>query len=284
MPSCRGSPDLARKGRSVPDLREQLPRMNSSENTSRTRSETRNLSCRISGMFRPARTRPTTESMTSPTVSRSDLPDQGYRLIHVDPSLIVADKASGLLSVPGRGADKQDCLSRRLQADYPDALIVHRLDFDTSGLLVLARGKEMHRRLSILFQSRQVEKRYVAVVRGILARSSGEIRLPLIVDWPNRPRHKVDFVSGKPSLTLYRVLSHDARTQCSRLELTPATGRTHQLRVHLQALGHPILGDTLYNDTVSLGNTQRLLLHAEFLAFAHPESGDYLQFRSPAPF
>jgi tRNA pseudouridine32 synthase/23S rRNA pseudouridine746 synthase len=208
----------------------------------------------------------------------------GFTLIHSDSALLVVNKPSGLLSVPGRGIDKEDCLIKRVQADYPDALIVHRLDFDTSGLLVLARGKAMHRCLSILFQDRQVDKRYVAVVAGQLAQDSGEVCLPLIVDWPNRPRHMVDFATGKPSLTRYRVLSHDAQKDCSRVELTPETGRTHQLRIHMQALGHPILGDSLYADAASLAKADRLLLHAQQLAFAHPESGERLDFNCPAPF
>ena len=209
---------------------------------------------------------------------------QGFTLIHADHCLLVVNKPSGLLSVPGRGIDKQDCLIKRVQVDYPDALIVHRLDFDTSGLLVLARGKDMHRRLSILFQDRFVAKRYVAVVAGKLAPESGEVCLPLIVDWPNRPRHIVDFATGKPSLTRYRVHSYDAQRQCLRVELTPETGRTHQLRVHMLALGHPILGDSLYADPASLAMADRLLLHAEHLAFAHPETDEQLNFDCIAPF
>ncbi|WP_301102678.1 pseudouridine synthase [Propionivibrio sp.] len=208
----------------------------------------------------------------------------GFTLIYADHALLVINKPSGLLSVPGRGVDKQDCLIKRVQADYPDALIVHRLDFDTSGLLVLARGKVMHRCLSILFQNRQVDKRYVAVVDGKLAQTSGEVCLPLIVDWPNRPRHKVDFESGKPSLTHYRVHSYNSAEHCSRLELTPETGRTHQLRIHMQAIGHPILGDSLYADAASKAKADRLLLHAEYLAFAHPENAESLSFNCPAPF
>ena len=142
----------------------------------------------------------------------------------------------------------------------------------------------MHRRLSIQFQDRRVEKRYIAVVDGELAHNSGEVCLPLIVDWPNRPRHKVDFVTGKASLTRYRVLSYDATRHCSRLELTPETGRTHQLRVHMQALGHPILGDSLYADPMTRTKADRLLLHAEYLAFAHPESAEPLSFTCAAPF
>lgn len=208
----------------------------------------------------------------------------GFTLIHADSALLVVAKPSGLLSVPGRGPDKQDCLITRVQVDYPAALIVHRLDFDTSGLLVMALGKTMHRALSILFQERQVDKRYLAVVAGELAQASGEVCLPLIVDWPNRPRHIVDVKNGKPSLTRYRVLSHDAAKRCTRVELTPETGRTHQLRVHMQALGHPILGDSLYADAAGQSQADRLLLHAEYLAFTHPESGQRLAFDCPAPF
>ena len=218
-----------------------------------------------------------------PTVTRPSVP-AGYCLIHADPSLLVVNKPSGLLSVPGRGADKQDCLIARVQADYPDALIVHRLDFDTSGLLVVARGKAVHRELSILFAQRAVAKRYVAVVAGQLAQASGEVDLPLIVDWPNRPLHKVDHETGKPSLTRYRVIAHDADRDCSRVELIPETGRTHQLRVHMLALGHVILGDPLYADTQQRSRADRLLLHAETLAFTHPVSAEALSFTCTAPF
>ena len=207
-----------------------------------------------------------------------------FTLIYADEALLVANKQTRLLSVPGRGEEKQDCLIRRVQTEYPDALIVHRLDFDTSGLLVLARGKLMHRRLSILFQDRQVDKRYVAVVNGKLSPESGEVDLPLIVDWPNRPLHKVDHDIGKPSLTRYRALAYDTEKDCTRVELTPETGRTHQLRVHMQALDHPILGDPLYACTVSKSKADRLLLHAEYLAFNHPESGKPLSFHCAADF
>lgn len=210
--------------------------------------------------------------------------EPGFTLIHADSSLLVVNKPSGLLSVPGRGAEKHDCLVSRIQVEYPDALIVHRLDCDTSGLLVLARGKDMHRRLSIAFQDRQVDKRYVAVVDGELSPASGEVNLPLVVDWPNRPLHKVDFETGKPSLTLYRVLSYDPTENSTRVELTPETGRTHQLRVHMQALGHPILGDSLYGDAKIRAKADRLLLHAEHLAFTHPESGERLEFNCTADF
>jgi tRNA pseudouridine32 synthase/23S rRNA pseudouridine746 synthase len=221
-------------------------------------------------------------SMTAQSF-RSDS-GKDFTLIHIDRSLIVVDKPTRLLSVPGRGPDKQDCLVARLQIEFPDALIVHRLDYDTSGLIVLARGKAMHRELSILFQERKVGKRYVAVVDGKPSPDSGEVNLPLIVDWPNRPLHKVDFETGKPSLTLYKVLDYDETRDSSRVELVPETGRTHQLRVHMLSLGHPILGDSLYADPESLAKADRLLLHAEHLSFVHPESGERLNFTQTAGF
>jgi len=208
----------------------------------------------------------------------------GFTLIHADRSLLVVAKPHRVLSVPGRGEDKQDCLIRRVQAEFPDALIVHRLDYDTSGLLVLARGADMHRRLSILFQERQVDKRYIAVVAGRPAEDAGIVDLPLIVDWPNRPRHIVDPVNGKPSLTRYRVVSHDSSNDSSRVELIPETGRTHQLRVHMQALGHAILGDPLYADADNQAKADRLLLHAESLAFTHPRTNKALAFHCPPGF
>ena len=220
--------------------------------------------------------------MTS--VSSCGIPERGFSLIHVDRSLIVANKPTRLLSVPGRGPDKQDCLVSRIQTEFPDALIVHRLDYDTSGLIVLARGKQMHRALSILFQDRKVNKRYVAIVDGRLEPESGEVNLPLIVDWPNRPLHKVDFEIGKPALTRYRVVDYEAGRDCTRVDLTPETGRTHQLRVHMQALGHPILGDPLYADEKRKTKADRLLLHAEYLSFVHPVTGRESSFSCTAPF
>ncbi|MDR1274886.1 MAG: RluA family pseudouridine synthase [Candidatus Accumulibacter sp.] len=210
--------------------------------------------------------------------------EEDFKLVYADAALLVVEKPARLLSVPGRGPDKQDALIRRVQARYPDALIVHRLDFDTSGLLVIARGKKIHRALSILFQERQTEKRYVAVVSGRLAPESGAIDLPIAVDWPNRPLHRVDFDAGKPSLTRYRAVEYDAENDASRVELTPVTGRTHQLRVHMQAIGHAILGDPLYADDAVRAKAERLLLHAATLAFAHPESGEFMQFESTAGF
>ncbi len=201
-------------------------------------------------------------------------------LIYQDDALLVAVKPAGLLAVPGRGEDKQDCLSARVQAQFPDALIVHRLDMATSGLMVFARGSEMQRWLSRAFHDRLVNKRYEALVGYRFRQAVGEISLPLMADWPNRPRQMVDHESGKHSLTRYRVLTYDAELDVSRVELEPVTGRTHQLRVHLAALGHPIVGDALYGGIIA----HRLMLHACFLSFAHPHSEALLQFECAAPF
>lgn len=194
-------------------------------------------------------------------------------VLFADERLIVVNKPSGLLAVPGRGPDKQDCAVLRVQRDYPDALTVHRLDMATSGLLLLARGAAMQRELSIAFAARRVDKRYVAVLDGCLAEpgAQGEVDLPLTADWPRRPLQKVDQVHGKPSLTRYRVLAVDRAAQTSRVELSPVTGRSHQLRLHMQAIGHAILGDTLYASPAQCARAPRLLLHASALSL--PELG-----------
>ena len=199
-------------------------------------------------------------------------------LVYRDAGLLVLNKPTGLLAVPGRGADKSDSLATRVQAEFPDALVVHRLDMATSGLMLFARGEQMQRRFCAMFRERGIEKRYIAVIAGEL-RQAGEIALPLSIDWPNRPKQKVDLVEGKPSLTRYRLLSQDSGA--SRVELEPVTGRTHQLRVHLAALGHPILGDALYGDAKS---AQRLLLHASELGFVHPQRGEWLVCKSAPGF
>ncbi len=206
--------------------------------------------------------------------------------LHEDAHLLALHKPAGLLVVPGRGADKADCLIARAQRRWPDALVVHRLDQATSGLMLLARGAAMQRALSIAFAQRRVHKRYLALVHGRLqapgrADGWGEIDLPLIVDWPRRPRSKVDHAIGKPSLTRWRALGHDAGAAITRLELEPVTGRSHQLRVHLQAIGHPIVGDRLYG--VDDG-APRLMLHACALRLAHPADGRPLELSCPAPF
>lgn len=211
-------------------------------------------------------------------------PRSPLHYLYADRFLLVVDKPAGLLSVPGRGEGKDDCLAARVQADYPEARIVHRLDMETSGLMVLARGAETHRCLSVLFQERRVEKRYLAVVYGRLAPDTGEIDLPLITDWPNRPRQKVDFALGKPSLTRYMALAYDAATDTTRVALEPETGRSHQLRVHLMSRGHPILGDALYACPEARKMASRLMLHAMFLGFPHPVSGEPMTFGGEAPF
>ncbi len=210
-------------------------------------------------------------------------PCTALELLYQDEFLVVVNKPVGLLSVPGRGTDKADSLVTRVQRQFPDALIVHRLDRDTSGLMVLARGTEMHRRLSMAFAAREVDKRYVARVAGKPLETLGEINLPIIVDWPNRPKQHVNYETGKPSLTRYSLLSHDVVNNASLLELEPVTGRTHQLRVHLSEIGHPILGDTLYGGGVA-NAAKRLLLHARLLNFVHPHNNEPLQFICEPPF
>jgi tRNA pseudouridine32 synthase/23S rRNA pseudouridine746 synthase len=217
------------------------------------------------------------------------------RVVHEDDDLIVLDKPAGLLSAPGRGSDKQDCLVTRAQSRWPEALLVHRLDQATSGLLLLARGPAMQRTLSMCFAAREVQKRYEAVVDGWVLgapgrEDEGEIALPLLADWPRRPRQKVD-AQGKPSLTRWRVLAREEEgvggihsERSTRLALFPVTGRSHQLRVHLQAIGHPILGDALYADAGSLSRSPRLLLHACELSLRHPRSGALNMWCSPSPF
>ena len=219
-----------------------------------------------------------------------------FKLVFFDDALLVLDKPSGLLSVPGKGADKQDCLSTRVKAEYPDALIVHRLDMATSGLIVMARSPDAQRTLSFAFANREVSKRYCAVVSGIVNPPPGEwgvVDLPIALDWPRRPLRHIDEVTGKPSVTRWRIDPHppsvgsidfDRSPPFTRLVLAPTTGRSHQLRVHLFAIGHPILGDTLYAPIEVQQRSQRLLLHASSLILAHPETGQTMQFDSPSPF
>jgi tRNA pseudouridine32 synthase/23S rRNA pseudouridine746 synthase len=209
-------------------------------------------------------------------------PQEPVRYVHVDDHLIVIDKPSGLLSVPGRGPEKADCAVSRVNAEYPGALTVHRLDMGTSGLLLLAQSKEMQVALSGLFERGGVEKEYIANVWGAPDPAQGEIDLPLITDWPNRPRQKVDHEIGKPSRTLYATI--ETGTNHSRVRLTPLTGRSHQLRVHLAEIGHPILGDELYAHAAALAAAPRLYLHASAIAFDHPRTGERLKLSLPCPF
>ncbi|PLK47546.1 RluA family pseudouridine synthase [Uliginosibacterium sp. TH139] len=211
-------------------------------------------------------------------------PDQGLPLIYVDEALLVLDKPAGLLTVPGRGPEKADCLAARVQKRFPEALIVHRLDMETSGLVLMARGPAMQRTLSQLFEQRRIHKRYLARVAGRLTPERGAVNLPLITDWPRRPRQMVDHGIGKPSLTHYASLHFDAATQSSRVALEPLTGRSHQLRVHMLSLGHPILGDALYAPEAVRLAAPRLMLHAEWLSFPHPDSTEPVEFTAPCPF
>ena len=201
--------------------------------------------------------------------------------LHEDEALLAFDKPAGLLAVPGRGPGKQDCLAARVLACWPDALVVHRLDQATSGLMLFARGADMQRRLSRDFAARHIHKHYVALVARTLAAESGTIDLPLAADWPNRPRQQVDAVRGKPSLTHWQVLQRAA--EHTRLALQPLTGRTHQLRVHLAAIGHPILGDALYGDAAASASP-RLMLHAAALQLDHPLHGTRLELHCAPPF
>jgi tRNA pseudouridine32 synthase / 23S rRNA pseudouridine746 synthase len=204
-------------------------------------------------------------------------------LVFLDAAFLVADKPSGLLSVPGRGPDKADCLSARVQAEFPEALVVHRLDMETSGLMVFARSLDAQRALNRAFEQRLVEKYYVAIVTGIVENDQGTINLPLICDWPNRPRQMVDHGIGKPSTTHYVVLERDQTLKQTRVGLTPVTGRSHQLRVHMASLGHAIIGDSLYSIKPA-AEGQRLLLHATKLCFPHPLSGQWVSCVSHVPF
>jgi tRNA pseudouridine32 synthase / 23S rRNA pseudouridine746 synthase len=212
------------------------------------------------------------------------------RLVLVDEHIIVVDKPAGLLCVPGRGADKQDCLSAHIQQQWPDALVVHRLDMATSGLVIMARGPAAQRQLSQAFAHQKVVKHYRAVVTGCpsVPQDSPDgwatIDLPIMPDWPRRPLSKVDTLHGKPSRTRWRLLAHDAATHTSALLLAPLSGRTHQLRLHLQAIGHPILGDALYAPHGVQALAPRLLLHASALCLPHPASAGWLHVKSPAPF
>jgi tRNA pseudouridine32 synthase/23S rRNA pseudouridine746 synthase len=208
-------------------------------------------------------------------------------LIYIDDAMLVLDKPAGLLSVPGRGPDKQDSLSSRVQEQFPDALVVHRLDMATSGLMVIARGASQQRALNDAFAARTVHKTYTAVVDGLLDAPDAlwqEISLGIRVDWPNRPLRVIDDQHGKPSVTRWRVLEQDAVAHTTRVALEPVTGRSHQLRVHLQAIGHAILGDALYAPTQVATQSSRLLLHANQLELTHPVTAVRLTFSSQVPF
>ncbi|MDA3887474.1 MAG: pseudouridine synthase [Allgaiera sp.] len=208
-------------------------------------------------------------------------PQVPLEVLHHDHHLLVLNKPAGLLTVPGKGPELSDCLIARAQAVFPEALLVHRLDRDTSGVIVFALTKQAQRDLSLQFEQRKTKKIYVARLWGDLAEKTGTVDLPLIVDWPNRPLQHVDHENGKPALTDWRVLRHEDGT--TRVCLMPQTGRSHQLRVHMKEIGHPILGDPFYSEGPARA-FPRLMLHAESLRVNHPDGGRGTTFKAPCPF
>ena len=203
-------------------------------------------------------------------------------IVHDDHQLLLVNKPPGLLSVPGKGEHLADCLLSRVQAAFPEALLVHRLDRDTSGVMVFALSPHAQRHLGLQFEKRQVKKTYVARVWGRVAEKTGTVDLPLIVDWPNRPLQHVDHENGKSAVTDWRVVKYEENA--TRIRLFPQTGRSHQLRVHMREIGHPILGDPFYATDAALAAAPRLMLHAETLRLRHPDGGKGLSFSAKCPF
>lgn len=208
--------------------------------------------------------------------------DPFISIIYQDDAMVILNKPSGLLSVPGKALAHKDCLERRVKIVFPTATIVHRLDMATSGLMIMALTKPAHREISRQFQHRETQKQYIARVYGNIEQSQGSIELPLICDWPNRPKQMVCHERGKHALTHWQVL--ERQTDQTRVLLKPVTGRSHQLRVHMLSLGHPILGDRLYAHPDALNKAQRLQLHAQWIKFNHPVSLSPVEFFCPAPF
>lgn len=201
--------------------------------------------------------------------------------LHQDDLVLVLDKPSGLLSVSGKLEGRQDCLQSRLELEYPDALLVHRLDCDTSGVMIFARTKAAQGFLGQEFEKRRAKKTYIAVVSGVILADEGRVDLPLCADWPNRPRQHVDLVNGRAAQTDWRVISRS--DTFTRVRLHPLTGRSHQLRVHMLELGHPIQGDPIY-DPENAGNYARLMLHAESLSLHHPGTKLRVEYSARCPF
>lgn len=206
------------------------------------------------------------------------------KILYEDEALLIVDKPDLLLSVPGRAPENKDCLITRLQKTHPTASIVHRLDLDTSGLMIIPLQKEVHSHISRQFQERQVKKEYIAVVYGDLKMNKGEINFPLTADWPNRPKQIVDYGRGKAALTHYEVIERDPKRPATRVLLRPTTGRTHQLRLHFKAIHHPILGCDMYAHDEALNMSERLLLHARSLSFTHPLSDQIMTHSCEAEF
>ncbi|WP_299482832.1 bifunctional tRNA pseudouridine(32) synthase/23S rRNA pseudouridine(746) synthase RluA [uncultured Roseibium sp.] len=222
-------------------------------------------------------------SASAPETFVYDPPQEPFlSVLHTDSDLLIVNKPSGLLSVPGKASEHSDCLEARAQNTYCEARIVHRLDMDTSGVMVLAMNAGAHRHLGLQFERRKTRKTYVADVWGHLESDTGEVDLPLICDWPNRPKQMVCHENGKAALTKWQVISRFDQT--TRVRLFPHTGRSHQLRVHMLALGHPILGDRFYAEGEALAASVRLALHAESLELHHPTGGERVTFHSPCPF
>lgn len=209
-------------------------------------------------------------------------PDDGLNIIHADDDILVLSKPANLLSVPGNKEDHADCLETRALKEFPSARVVHRLDRGTSGIFIMALNPQAHRHLGLQFEKRQTQKTYVAEVIGIVENDHGHIDLPMRTDWYNRPKQMVDTYFGREAITDWKVISRGDNT--TRLELHPKTGRSHQLRVHLQELGHPILGDSFYAPPHAVAMSERLLLHAERLEVHHPKNGDRVTFKDPCPF
>jgi tRNA pseudouridine32 synthase/23S rRNA pseudouridine746 synthase len=204
-------------------------------------------------------------------------------VLYQDEHLLIVNKAANLLTVPGRGIDKQDCLINRLIKPFPDARIVHRLDMATSGIVVTALSHTAQAAMGDLFAQRQIQKIYIALVAGKL-KKTGTVDLPLLCDWDNRPKQKVDLDHGKQAKTHFTVLDYQIKEDSSRVELRPITGRSHQLRVHMLALGHPIIGDYFYAPEEIKNKSERLLLHAHQLRFNHPITHEPIHISSAVPF
>ena len=210
-----------------------------------------------------------------------DPPHDPLVIVYADDQIMVVDKPTGLLSVPGKTEGRRDCIELRLRAMHPETLLVHRLDCDTSGVMIFARSKAAQGFLGQEFEKRRSEKTYIARLWGRLAPDAGRVDLPLATDWPNRPRQQVDHENGRAALTDWQVLGYDGDT--TRVALHPLTGRSHQLRVHMLELGHPILGDPIYASADAL-NFPRLMLHAESLSLHHPTTKERVIFSAACPF
>lgn len=210
-------------------------------------------------------------------------PQEDLVIVYEDDDLVVIEKPAGLLSVPGRLPEHQDSAYLRVLAQFPQAKITHRLDMATSGILMFAKHRDAEVAVSKMFQARTVDKHYIALVQGQLD-AEGSVEVPLITDWENRPRQIVHFELGKPAKTLYQALSYDIETDITRVLLTPITGRSHQLRVHMQYIGHPFTGDKLYHPEPTRSPLKRMALHASFLAFQQPLSGQSVAIHGRVPF